>query len=288
MSDPSPDLAVVVVDYNAGEHLSRCVASVLAAASGVRVELVVVDNASVDGSARRVASQHAQVTLIENPRNVGFASAANRGIEATSAPWVFVVNPDAEIARGTFRELLALAGARPRAGAIGTLVRDPDGTLYPSARRIPTPSEAVGHALIGPFVPENRFSRAYTMGGWDRMSEREVDWVSGSCVLIRREAIDRLGAAFDPAYFMYAEDADLCTRLRVAGWSILFTPSMEVVHDRGLSTRGSRRMIWEHSRSIYRYVGKHYARGWRRSLLPLAKGVLWLRAAIVSRRMWRP
>jgi GT2 family glycosyltransferase len=125
------------------------------------------------------------------------------------------------------------------------------------------------------------------MAGWDRASERTVDWVSGSCVLLRREALEETGP-FDEGFFMYAEDADLCARLRQHSWSILFTPEMEVLHARGLSTRGSRRMVWEHSRSIERYFRKHIARGWRVVLLPVAKAALWLRAAIVSRRSERP
>lgn len=283
----SADLDVVVVDYNAGDHLLRCLKSAYAAAGEAALSVVVVDNASADGSARRAADEFPKMQLIESAVNRGFAAGANAGIRATSSPFVFLLNPDAEISAGTFSGLLKLAGDRRRAAAIGTLVRDPDGSLYPSARRIPSLGEAAGHALLGPFLPDNRYSRAYTMAGWDRTSERDVDWVSGSCVLLRRSALDQVGV-FDEGYFMYAEDADLCTRLREAGWKVLFTPEMEVVHDRGLSTRGSRRMIREHSRSIYRYFAKHRARGWKRILLPFAWAVLLARAAIVSRRMTRP
>lgn len=278
---------VVVVNYNAGEHLLRCIGSVFEAARGGSVSVVVVDNDSQDGSASRAKEAFPDITLIANPSNDGFGSASNQGIAIGRADWVFLLNPDAEISSGTFVSLLELAGERPEAGVIGVLVRDPEGNIYPSARKIPTLAEAAGHALIGPFKKDNRFSRAYTMDGWDRASEREVDWVSGSCMLVRRKAVENVGA-FDPAYFMYAEDADLCTRMREAGYSVLFSPSMEVLHDHGLSTRGSRRMIREHSRSIYRFFEKHYAKGWRRVFLPPAWVVLRVRAAIVSRRMWRP
>jgi N-acetylglucosaminyl-diphospho-decaprenol L-rhamnosyltransferase len=200
---------------------------------------------------------------------------------------VLALNPDAEISSGDLATLLDFASGHDSAGAVGVLVRDPDGTIYPSARRVPTLAEAAGHALIGPFRRDNRWSRAYTMEGWDRTSAREVDWVSGSSMLLRRNALERTGG-FDPGYFMYAEDADLCTRLRADGWEVWFTPAVTVVHDHGLSTRGSRRMIWEHSRSIQRYFSKHIATGWKRILLPVSWVVLWIRAVIVSRRMWRP
>ena len=275
------------MNYNSGEHLLRCVGSAFRSAGDASVRVRVVDNDSQDGSAQRAEEAFPEIALISNRDNRGFGSASNQGISAGDADWVFLLNPDAEIASGSLGDLLKLAKERPDAAVLGVLVRDPDGSLYPSARKIPTLAEAAGHALIGPFKKDNRFSRAYTMDGWDRTSEREVDWVSGSCMLVRRSALERVGA-FDPTFFMYAEDADLCTRMREAGYGVLFTPAMEVVHDHGLSTRGSRGMIWEHSRSIYRFFDKHYAKGWRRAFLPIAWLVLWLRAAIVSRRMWRP
>ena len=163
---------------------------------------------------------------------------------------------------------------QPGAGGLilHSIVSDPD-----DARRMWVGISAVGvfettdgggtwHArnvgVRAEFNPENRFSRAYTMADWDRTSEREVSWVSGSCMLLRRNALDRVGL-FDEGYFMYVEDADLCTRMRAAGWNVLFTPELEVTHVRGVSTGNSKRMIREHSRSIYRYFSKHHARGWR-------------------------
>ncbi len=276
------DLDVVIVNYNAGEHLLGCLGALDRAADGTDLDVVVVDNASVDGSAERAQASHPGIRTIRNDENVGFAAAADQGIHATHAPWIFVVNPDAEVLAGTFAGILRLAAAKPEVAVIGPLVRESDGTVYPSARRIPALSDALGHALIGPFSKRNRFTRAYTLANWDRTSEREVDWVSGSCMFLRRDAVERVGA-FDPGYFMYAEDADLCTRMRRAGWGVLFTPVMEVRHERGVSTRGNPRMVWEHSRSIYRYVRKFVLTGWRRPLLPAAWLVVMARAALVTR-----
>lgn len=281
-ADAGNDIDVVIVNYNAGEHLGRCVESVLASAGGAAVGVCIVDNASHDNSAEDLMQRFPGVHVIQNRVNRGFGSACNEGLAAGKAPYVFLLNPDAEVSGGTLFGLLKVAGDRPLAAVIGTLVRDPDGTLYPSARKIPTLWEAAGHALLGPFSRGNRFSRAYTMDSWDRTSPRSVDWVSGSSMLLRREALEQVGG-FDEAFFMYAEDADLCTRMREAGWDVVFTPELEVVHDHGLTTRGSRKMIWEHSRSIYRYFSKHQASGWRRVLLPAARLILWVRAAVVSR-----
>jgi N-acetylglucosaminyl-diphospho-decaprenol L-rhamnosyltransferase len=276
------DLAVVVVNYNTGSFLERCMESIHASAGEISLEVVVVDNASSDGSAERSTAGHPDVRLIRNRANRGFARAANQGIEATSAPFILLLNPDAEVVGGTLASLVKVATERPRAGAIGVLVRNPDRSIQPSARRVPKLGEALGHAFLGPVMPSNRFTRAYIMADWDRTSERAVEWVSGSAMLLRRSALDEVGT-FDEGYFMYVEDVDLCTRLRRGGWTVLFCPELEVVHQIGVSTRGQRgRMAFEHSRSIQRYFEKFHARGAGVLLVPFVRGALWLRAAMVS------
>jgi N-acetylglucosaminyl-diphospho-decaprenol L-rhamnosyltransferase len=281
---PEANLAVVVVNYNTGAYLERCLRSAAEAAGDAVLEVVVVDNASHDESATEAAAAHPVVRLIQNRTNRGFAAAANQGMLATTAPFVLLLNPDAEIAAGTLGAFLKVAGDRPRAGVIGPIVRDPDGTIYPSARKIPSLGEALGHSFLGPFLPENRFSRAYKMAEWDRRTERAVEWVSGSCMLLRRDALQEVGM-FDERYFMYVEDVDLCTRMRRAGWDVLFSPELEVLHVGGVSTRGSKRMTLEHSKSIYRYYLKFGSAGWRALLRPFVWAALRLRAELVSRRL---
>ena len=276
-----PDLAVVVVNHNAGAYLSRCIASVLASAGDAEVEVVVVDNRSSDGSAAAARGAFPQVEVVETGTNRGFAAGVNVGIGATTAPFVLVLNPDTEIWEGTLERFVKLARERPRAGAIGPMIRNADGSVYPSGRVVPGTVVAVGHALIGPFWSANPFSRRYRMDGWDRSNEREVDWISGSAFLVRREALDLVGP-LDERFFLYAEEVDLFKRLREAGWQVLFTPELEVLHEGGVSTGRSRRMHLIHSTSVYRYFEKHHARGWRRALLPVAWAVLRVRAEVVS------
>ena len=276
------DLAVVIVNFNAGEHLPRCIASVYAASGELGLDLVVVDNASRDGSSATAAEEHPAVRVLENPVNRGFAAAANRGIGATDAPLIMLLNPDAEITGGTLCTFLEVARERPRLGVLGPLVRNPDGTIQPSARKIPGMREGLAHAFLGRVAPDNRFSRSYTMAGWDRTTEREVGWIAGSAMLLRREAVEAVGG-FDEGYFMYVEDVDLCTRLRQAGWQVVFSPELEVVHQIGVSTRGQRgRMAFAHSRSIYRYFCKFRSGGARVLLRPPVRVALWLRALLVS------
>lgn len=282
MSAPEADLDVVIVNYNAGEYLARCIQSLFAHGGDATVRVVVVDNASRDGSADGVPTR-TDVRLIRNSTNRGFSAAINQGIGESSAPFILLLNPDAEIVSGTLGGLLKLTADRARVGAVGPMIRNPDGTVYPTGRKFPTIIEAVGHALLGPFRPENRFTRSYTLADWNRTTERRVDWVSMSCMLVRRRAIEEVGL-LDESFFLYAEELDLCTRLREAGWWVLFTPEVEVVHEGGVSTGRSKRMTLEHSRSVYRYFAKHRAKGWRRMLLPLAWTVLRVRAEIVSMR----
>jgi N-acetylglucosaminyl-diphospho-decaprenol L-rhamnosyltransferase len=275
------DLAVVVVNFNAGEHLRRCLASVWAHAGGAGLEVVVVDNDSSDGSAQVAAEAFPEAEVILTGTNRGFAAGVNVGLGATTAPFVFVLNPDAEVWEGTLEAFTKLAEERPRAGAIGPLIRNPDGTVYPSPRVHPSIGVAVGHAFLAPVWANNPWSRRYRMADWDRGSEREVEWISGSAFLLRREALDRVGT-LDEGFFLYAEEVDLFRRLREDGWQVLFTPELEVLHEGGVSTGRSRRMHLIHSRSVYLYFEKHHAHGWRRALLPFARLALRVRAELVS------
>ena len=278
---PAADLAVVVVNYNAGEYLARCVTSVVEASGGLALDLLVVDNASSDGSARAAAACVPQVRLIENPTNRGLSAAWNQGARAVDAPWILFVNPDAEIVRGDLGAFVKVGDGRPDVALLGPVIRNCDGTIYESGRVFPGVVQAVGHAFLGPFAPGNRFTRAYRQTSWDRSTEREVDWVSFAAMLIRRSAFEQVGA-FDEAFWLYGEELDLCTRLRDAGWKVLATPELEVLHVGGVSTGRSRRTHLTHSQNIHRYYRKHRATGWRRATLPLAWTALRARAELVA------
>lgn len=280
---PRADLAVVIVNYNAGEHLARCVASVIDAAGELALDVLVVDNASHDGSAQAAVTLAPQVRLIENPTNRGLSAAWNQGAGAVNAPWILFLNPDAEICRGGLGAFVTAGERRPDVAVLGPVIRNPDGTVYESGRVFPSVVQAVGHAFLGPFAPENRFTQAYRQTSWDRSTEREVDWVSFAAMLIRRSAFDQVGA-FDEGFWLYGEELDLCTRLRDAGWKVLATPALEVVHIGGVSTGRSRRTHLMHSQGIYRYYCKHRATGWRRATLPLAWVALRARAELVAAR----
>ena len=272
-----PELAVVIVNYNTGEYLERCLASLEAHRGDIRTDVLVIDNASRDASHKAAVTGHPSVRLIENPENVYLSPAWNQGIRETTAPYVLLLNPDTEWWKGTLAGCVDVARRHPRAGIVGPLVRNSDGTVYPSGRLFPSVADALGHAFLGPVRPDNPFTRRYHLGGWDRTTEREVDWVSGCCMLFPRAAFDEVGL-LDESFLLYGEELDIATRLRAAGWSVLFTPEVEIVHEIGVSTGHSRRSKLVHSASIYRYYRKHRAGGWRRATLPFAWAVLRLRA----------
>ena len=194
-----PDLrtAAVVVNYESGSALTRCVEGLRS--DGI-AEVVVVDNGSLDGSVKRLLDGVPDVEVLVSGSNLGYGAAANRGVAATAAPWVLVCNPDLEVRPGA---VAALAGALeddPGCAVVGPLIRNPNGERYPSARMFPSLVDAAGHALFGLLAPHNRFTRSYQKAYLDtaRGAPEVVDWVSGACFLVRRSAYEQMGASTRP------------------------------------------------------------------------------------------
>jgi len=270
--------AGVVVNYESGPDLARCVADLRAA--GLR-ELVAVDNGSTDGSLAAAVSAVPGLEAVSPGGNLGYGAAVNRGVAATSSPLLLVCNPDLEVPAGAVDALVVALESDPGIALVGPLIRTPDGDRYPSARRFPSLVDAAGHALLGLFVPDNRFTRNYQRSELDGAAAgvRPVDWVSGACFLVRRAAFESVGG-FDESYFMYAEDVDLCWRLGRAGWLVAYAPEAEVTHLQGRATdHHPYRMILEHHRSLLRFASRT-STGWRRALLPLVAVGVGVRAAL--------
>jgi N-acetylglucosaminyl-diphospho-decaprenol L-rhamnosyltransferase len=272
--------AAVVVNHNTRDELLACLGTLVHAGAD---EIVVVDAGSSDGSAGAVRAHHPDVRVLELD-NLGFGRAANAGVAASGADVVVVANADTRFPAGAVRAMADHLAADERVGALGPLIRFPDGRLQWSARAFPSITQAIGHALLGMWRPDNRWTRAYRLTDWDHLSEREVDWVSGACLALRREAFDAVGG-FDPSYFMFVEDVDLCARLWEAGWSVVFSPVAEVTHVVGASV-GARpfRMVVEHARSLNFFFTRRYARGWRRVAVPLIR--LGLAGWVLAAWLW--
>ncbi len=260
-------LALIIVNYNTREDLRRCLRSVEEKVG--RLKVVVVDNGSTDGSQSMVGEEFPWVRLVENPGNPGYSSACNAGLRATEEPYAFILNSDVEFVGRGLEEVLAYLEEHPRVGALGPLVLNSDGSFQMSCRRFPSMLENVVHGFLGEVWPGNPFTISYQMRGLDRENPCEVDWVSGAAMLLRREAVEKVGG-FDESYFMYVEDVDLCWRLRREGYAVVFHPAFRLVHHIGrTSSQQSTRMLFEHHRSMFIFFRRRYpgVRGW--ALMPL-------------------
>jgi N-acetylglucosaminyl-diphospho-decaprenol L-rhamnosyltransferase len=268
--ESAPRWAAIVVNYESGLLLTACVRSLLADTSAGEPELIVVDNGSSDGSVAALLLELPAVRVLEAGKNLGYAGGVNRGVAETLAPIVAVLNPDVEVAPGTAAALLARLDAEADLAAVGPVIRNPDGSQYPSARTVPSPPDAVGHALFGLVRPSNRFTRRYRQLDVDPARPRDVEWLSGAAVWLRRSALQSVGG-WDERYFMYMEDVDLCWRLRRLGWRVAYEPSGAVMHVQAASTdRHPYRMIVRHHRSAYRFAAKRWHGAQRLLLVPAA------------------
>ena len=246
---------VVVVTYSPGASLPAFLTS-LAAATTRPYEVVLADNGSTDGVPEACAA--GAVRLLPTGGNLGYGRAANAGAAGYAGPWLVVANPDIVWEPGSLDVLLSAAERHPRAGCLGPAIRTPDGQLYPSARAFPSLGRGAGHAAFGWWWPGNPWTRSYR-AEQGRPVEGATGWLSGSCMLLRAPAFAEIGG-FDPSYFMYCEDMDLCRRLAAHGWSNVYVPSAVVTHAGGHATsRTPRAMLAEHHRSLYRYLSRQYA-----------------------------
>jgi GT2 family glycosyltransferase len=236
------DLSVVIVNYNVRNFLEQALHSVQRAALRISAEVFVVDNNSVDGSVPMVRETFPDVELIANVSNVGFGAANNMAIERSKGRYVLILNPDTIVQEDTFQRMVSFMDRHPEAGAVGCQILNPDGTFAPESRRsFPTPQ--VGFYRIsglGRLFPKSpRFGR-YNMTFLPRDQVAEVDALSGSCMMLRAEAVvpSRGGVGlFDEDFFMYGEDLDLCYRIQKAGWKIFYTPDTQIIHYKGESTK---------------------------------------------------
>jgi len=277
------DLSVILVSYRSRDLLLACLRGLCReiAQAGVTAEILVVDNDSNDGTLEALAADFPAVRVIANRENAGYARAVNQGLRATTAPFALIMNPDCEPRPGLIRALLDHVAARPRTGIAGPKILNPDGSLEYSARSFPGPLTFLfnRYSLLTRLFPRNPFTRRYLLTDWDHQTPREVDWVSGACMMTRRAAIEQVGG-MDEAYFMFNEDVDWCRRMKQAGWAVTFEPAAAVVHRIGASrTKVAARVIWARHLGMIHYFHKHHPTSFLLSLP--ADGFILLRALLM-------
>jgi GT2 family glycosyltransferase len=276
-----PPIAAVVVSYNTRELLRGCLESI----REERVpEVVVVDNASMDGSPAMVRSEFPDMRLIANPHNPGYGAGANQGIRETSERYALLLNGDTLLGRGSPARLAAWLDRHPRAGLAGPRLVNADGTLQSSCFPYLTPFNVL--------VLNTQLNRVLRLlpryrPTWRGTPSRTDHWVKGAALAIRREAFDSVGG-FDESYFMYAEELDLCHRLHRAGWEIHYAPEATVMHVEAASTNQNRHAMAERLfLSLEQFYRRHYPDRWTRQLRWVVRTVLLERICRDTWTGWR-
>ena len=259
------DVTLIVVSYNTAHLLDRMFCTIEAARGTLRLQVIVVDNASRDGSVNILRSKYPHVELIENSVNVGFGRANNQALPLLRGRYVLLLNTDAFMMPDTLQRTLDYMDTHTSCGVLGVKLVGPDGVLRPSCRYFPTPWNLfLARTGLARFFPGTRLVDDMS---WDHASVRECDWVPGCYYLIRREVVERVGL-FDPRYFVYYEELDHCRAVHRAGWKVIYYPLTQVMHiggesakaDGPLTTHGHQ-ISSQQIESEFLYFRKHYGLG---------------------------
>lgn len=266
-------ISVIVVSWNTRELLERCLASAYASASAsVRLEVIVADNASEDGSPEMVASRFPAALLLANSQNTGFAAANNQAIRRATGDYLLLLNPDTEVIGAAIPEMVRFAEQHPEVAVLGPQLLNADGSVQSSRRRFPTAATAfLESTVLQRWAPNHTALRRYYVLDQPDDEIQEVDWLVGACLLIRAKAVQQVGL-MDEGYFMYSEELDWCRRSAAAGWKTVYLPSARVVHYGGQSSDQdlfSRHTRFQHSKCRYfeKYHGRLFAQSLRLFLL---------------------
>ena len=231
------DVSIIIVSWNTRDLLRDCLRSIYDQAGSTSLEVTVVDNGSSDGSAEMVKTEFPGVVLIQNAENRGFAAANNQGIKAARGRYVLLLNPDTALLNDALEKVMAFADSHSEAAVVGCRVLNLDRTLQPTCFMFPSLLNMLLSTIyLYKLFPKNRFFGRERMTWWDRNDFREVDVVTGCFMLVRRGAIEAVGL-MDERFFMYGEETDWCYRFNQAGWKVMFTPTAEIIHLGGQSSK---------------------------------------------------
>lgn len=259
MNATSPEVSVVIVSWKVRDLLDRCLRTLREADPELAMEIVVVDNDSRDGTMEMLADRHPGVAAVDAKANVGFSAGNNLGFARATGRTVLLLNPDTEVRPRAVSRLLAVLDSSPALGLVGPKIVLPSGKVQlPCARRFPTlVNQAIEILGLSHKYAKHPFFGSYRMSDWDHLDERDVEAISGCCMLVRRELVDRLGG-LDASFFMYGEDLDFCWRARKAGCRIRYVPSAEILHfSEQSSAQNESPMFVETFESMHKFFRKN-------------------------------
>lgn len=254
----SVDVTVVIVTYDSRAVVGRCLDSLARHASEQRYEVIVVDNASPDGTADFVESQYPWVRLVRRRTNGGLSAAINDGVATAVGAYIMQLNPDTHFDGDILAPLVRYLAEHGDVGIVAPKLLNDDGSLQLSCRAFPGYATALfnRYSILTKVLPGNRYSREYLMADFDHDGARDVDWLSGAALMFTRAVYERLGG-WDAGFFMFNEDVDFCRRAHNAGARVVYNPDVAVYHSIGASQSTSSRLVIERHRSMWRYYRKH-------------------------------
>jgi len=245
------DLSIIIVSYNTKKLLKNCIESIYETAKNMNYEIIVVDNASVDGSPELIEEEFNSVALIKNKANLGFARANNQAIKLAKGRYLLLLNSDTILREGTIETMVHFIERTPRAAAVGPKVVGADGTLQNKGFFFPSIFFSVVILFgINRFFPEKIKRRLFPQFYWDENDVREVDYLEGSCLLLRKEAVDEVGL-LPEEYFMYFEDAEWCFRAKERDYEIWYLPTAEIIHYGSSSQLGKKTEVFCRNRLLF-------------------------------------
>jgi GT2 family glycosyltransferase len=274
-------LSIIIVSYNGLNFLKDCLDSINNNEPSVSFEITVVDNASSDGTVEAIRKGYPRIKLIENAKNEGFAAANNKAIKSSNSEYILLINSDCRVYANSIDRLLEFADSVKDMGIAGPRIVNSDGSIQFSCRKFPSFFDAGMHSILTNIAPDNPFSRRYKLADINRDKISKVDWVSGSCMFIRRAALNDTGL-MDEKYFMYVEDTDLCYQMWKKGWKVYYFPKSEILHHVGGSTKnnalsGAVTSSIRMQKSVLYFFWKNYRKTLKVLLLPFLLVLLGIR-----------
>lgn len=254
------DLSIIIVNYKTKNLLEQCLNSIYSENYHFSYEVSVVDNDSEDSSIEMVKKKFPQVKLIENRNNLGFAAANNQALRRSNARYLLLINPDTVVLPDSLSVMMEFMDEHPEAGIAGCKLLNPDYSLQYSCRKFSNSATFFLRGIhLDSIFPNNTILRKYMMFDWDHNEVREVEWVLGSCMMVRRKAIEQVGM-LDENFFLYFEDQDWCYRMWKHSWKTYYVPQAQMIHyyQRRSAKQFLNVLTWTHIKSMLYFFKKHY------------------------------